>query len=690
MTIRCLLGRFAAACLLSALASSPTFGEVKVLGTYYRPDQPSPQYVQFWHEGSNMPDQEEAAVREAAASEKYGSSLHVFLQNEGGPLLEIRDVRLAGISLNEALAFSKQRKRKDFASVYFAKLPPATLDKLLQAGEPVWWKADPVKVDAGGIAEIVVRLRQQPRSGSVKLTVVGANDALEAPVTITTKPPRFASISFSPDLRQIYAYLRHPDGGDVLPSHIAFDGKDVTGQATIAGDRGMDVAPVVITLRKPPTAMSLHALEASYPDKSIARASARAWADDFAYGIFGGLPGKSDAEMTVGRRYIDDLAAHNINLQMPQIGSGAVQDFFKSPQGKAYLKSRGIEFMLPDVGKFGINDPYGLWIHDEPDCGDFRAEGLPGNKKVGAMGQWLIAHSNELRAGDPDAMQMLNVDMTFKPHNWYNYGQLPDIFAIDPYYQSRLRAAYWDHPERIKLYTKATYIYACSDMARSASEPKPLHIILNSVATIDKKKNRRFRCATPPEKRIEVYYALAAGAKSLSYWWYTPGAPAYGVGAATSAGNADAAALWREIGLLGAEVRTAGPLLTTGCPCTLAAEAPRSLWPRFIVAGQDTLVLLVMNEQYANDDKGTQITPVERATVAFALPKWIDAPQVFEIAAAGTRDLSARRSGSNLTIPLDRVEAARMIVITADAGLRARLQNLYARTLAANTKALLK
>ena len=51
-----------------------------------------------------------------------------------------------------------------------------------------------------------------------------------------------------------------------------------------------------------------------------------------------------------------------------------------------------------------------------------------------------------------------------------------------------------------------------------------------------------------------VIHALGAGAKSFSYWWYTPYGEFYGCGA----NDEKALALWRQIGLLGAQVRTAG------------------------------------------------------------------------------------------------------------------------------------
>ena len=64
---------------------------------------------------------------------------------------------------------------------------------------------------------------------------------------------------------------------------------------------------------------------------------------------------------------------------------------------------------------------------------------------------------------------MLNVDYTFPPFNWRIYGQLPDIFAADPYYQPRLREAFAKSPARAELFAKATYVFAEAAIWRHCS-----------------------------------------------------------------------------------------------------------------------------------------------------------------------------------------------------------------------------
>ena len=157
-------------------------------------------------------------------------------------------------------------------------------------------------------------------------------------------------------------------------------------------------------------------------------------------------------------------------------------------------------------------------------------------------------------------------------------------------------------------------------------------------------KGGPFRFATPPEKTVELFYALGAGTKIFSYWWYTPYGEFHGCGAAV----AEAVALWRQIGLLGAQVRTAGPVLTRSCPAVLPLKAPGKLWTRTLLAGTDTLVLLAVNENIANDRLGTVVVPLPKTPVTLTAPAWLKAVDGFEITPEGLRDVDWKSEAGQL------------------------------------------
>ncbi len=189
-----------------------------------------------------------------------------------------------------------------------------------------------------------------------------------------------------------------------------------------------------------------------------------------------------------------------------------------------------------------------------------------------------------------------------------------------------------------------------------------------------------FRFATPPEKTVELFYALGAGAKSFSYWWYTPYGEFHGCGA----GDPEAVALWRQIGLLGAQVRTAGPVLTRSCPAVLPLKAPAKLWTRTLLAGTDTLVLLAVNDNIANDRLGSVVVPLPKTVVAVTPPSWLKAVDGFEITPEGVRDVNWKNEADQLILDLGPTEVARLVLLTTDQTLRGRLAELHRSRFAAN------
>jgi hypothetical protein len=666
---------------------------IRALGTAWKPDIPFPEYTGFWGGESNDPEHPGGGLHAADAGAS-GGTLHVFLRNDGREPLSIADVLLDGSSLKECLAFSDQRNKRKPASIYFANLPPDRLDALIRSGEPVWYKIDPASITPGGIGEIVVRLRQTPKADTARLALKHAGGTQDVSISLRPDEPRVASIGFDAGLKTVYACFRRTGGQPAAPAVILLNGTDVTSRASVGRDDQLDTAPCIIQLDKPLAPGELLCVQGIYADGATASAATRAWAAEFAYGIFGGLPGQAD-DVATARAYMSDLAGHMINVQMPQLGSSAVQSYLKQPAGQRYFAAQGLQAVIDARGKWGINDPYLYWIHDEPDCGDYRMVGMPEESKVGSLAQWCVQRGGELRDADASRLQILNIDMTYKPYNWYNYGQVPDVLAVDPYYQARLRTAYWKKPEEIPLYTKATYVYACASVCRSSSEPHPLHVILYANSYVDNDDQRQFRFPTPPEKRIEVYYALAAGARGLSYWWYTPsrggkGGSAYGVGAAIRDHDPAAEALWREIGLMGTEIRTAGPLLTRSCAAGMPLEMSSGLWARTLLVGLDTVIVLVVNDQYANHDKGTDITPVVDARIDAPLPGWLEKAEAFEITPMGPRDIKARSDASTMTLDLGTVDVTRFIVITSDTGLRETLTRRYRSEFASKAARLIR
>jgi hypothetical protein len=362
---------------------------------------------------------------------------------------------------------------------------------------------------------------------------------------------------------------------------------------------------------------------------------------------------------------------------------GSNNPFFFGEKGWALTESLGIGRMMHWTVEG--QTPLFMFLMDEPDACDASTEQVdPPTERLGTSGQWLVKWAAVLRPRAPDSPGLLNIDGTFKPENYYMYHQLPDIPCIDPYYQGELDQVFTRHPGNMAAYSKPTYVFATTTLSQSAGQPKPLHVILCSTRYRDDEEGYSGRYPTPEEKRMEVYYAIAAGAKGLSYWWYTPDAGCHGCGADEPA----AKALWHEIGLLGAEVRTAGPVITKSCPASLDIQASRNLWVRSLISGLDTVAIITVNDDVFSDRHGTVYEPVERAKVTFGLPSWLKPKDAFEVTYDGIKDVSWGRDGSKVKLDLGVVNLSRFVVVTSNPSLRAELQKLYADKSAANVAAL--
>jgi len=647
-----------------------------VVGGAYRPDTPFPEYMPLWREGWRWTDEHGQRVRYAHEGMPLGGYVQVYVRNDTSRRLEIGDVLLDGVNLTRGIAPESSAPRGKYASsIQFSKLPADEIDRLTRAGEPVWWKVDPTSIPPGGMAEVTVRLRRDPAPESLDVRIVAGDTTFHGTVPTRKIQPRIRSISFSPGLDKAFLYLRHRKGGGMRPSRILVDGEDLTDRASIVVDEKIDTVPVVVDLGGSLPETSFHCFQAVYRDGSSALAAIRVWEPDFKYGMWG-IPKEGNSPEERARKYIERLHDHSINVIMSSYG-GDVRKFVASEEGRRLCSSLGMRIMDHTHGSF--DDPLYYYLPDEPDASDFNSRNInPPGHRLGSLAQWVIQRGEELRRKDPDTLLLCNIDNTYKPEQWYMYAQLPDVISADPYYPEQLRSVYRFDPTTLGAYTKPTYVYAVGKIYLSAGAPKPMHLILHTCR-FDMAEDP-FRAPTPEEKRVEVYYALAAGAKGISYWWYTPAGRYHGCGSRAP----EMVSLLTEIGLLGAEVRTAGPVITNSCPVTAPIKAPAHLWVRSLLSGLDSLVLVVVNDNIACDRMGMVVKPVENAEISVDLPSWLKPRDVFAITHGGTREARWESTDSGISLDLGTVELTRLIVVSSDATLRRRLQGLYESEFASN------
>ncbi len=655
------------AMLAFGFACSAAPAAVTLLGVQYQQDELFPEFNCIWHD-KNYPT--------SCSGTYLGGNLHVYLKNTGGSAVSITDVTLAGYSLTTILPVNTTAHNAN--SVYFYWDEPP--QDIIAAGIPVWFKGDPSTIAAGGVGQAVIRLRFPPTTPTVSVGVVTTGGTINTTIPIDANAPQLASVGFSQDRTKVYLHWRR--SGGAAPATVWMDGVNVTANTTTVGDASVNFAASVLTLTTPLPYLSYHVFQGVYADGKTATASLRAWSHPFLYASWSVFQ-VPDGDLVAGKEWIDDAINRGFNAVQNQIGGG-VGSYLSTINGRAYAESRGYGIITWNKN---YSNPLLTFINDEVDaeednvadnfCGTGKK--LPcGASPMGILGMRCIGVGEDFRNTYPLAPTTTNMNGTFKPENYYAYGQLVDVLQVDPYYQKRLKDTYWYHnPEWIPLYNKATYNYAVAKASTRAAEPNPFHVILQSCESREDVNGvtKTWPFPTPEAKRIEVYYSLAGGAKGISYWWFKPGYPSNGLG---DQSKPAAQALWKEMGMFGNEIKTASSLLVTSHPVDLAITPGANVWAKALASGTDTLIFLVVNDNYYNDESGCHYTPVGNATLSAALPSWMQAsPTAFEIAAAGISDVAAPVNAGQLQLSLGTLNLTRMIVVTTNPQLKATIQQRY-------------
>jgi hypothetical protein len=635
----------------------PAAAAVQIIGVQYQPDYYFPEFNCYWN-ASAYPGPCRVPVR--------GATVHVYVKNTGPGSVTLNDANWSTASSTYSLKTIIKRSTSTTInpqgqnSIYFYWDNPP--QDVLDAGEPVWYRSDPSTLPAGGVGQVALRLRTLPPD-PVKLQVVtSAGNLAFTNVTVDANTPRVAGIGYSEDLRRIYIHWRRDPAGSGAPTSVWLDGTNVTALTTTVGDPALNFAASVITLPSPLPYFSYHVFQGVYADGKTAAASQRAWTNKFIYTTYC----KFDNYDCNG--WLQEAMNHGFNnIQMNLCGMCLDNS----------ITSTGYGYTIMTTDKLNPADPDMWFLDDEPDIGEYNQVNthcgtglrIPCGTahSVGTLVMKRLEDAAALRSVRPNVPTTVNLDGSLEPESFFTWGGAVDILQTDNYYEPRLKGAYLETPNRIPLFAKAEFSYAVARTCSAGAEPNPSNHLLYST----RQTNPDWPYPSPQSKRFEVYYSLAGGSKGMGYWWLK---------SPNGLNNTDAAgrALWKEMGLCGNEIKTARNLIVKSTPVDLPLTPSADVWARAVASGVDTLILYVVNDNYANDITGCHVTNVPNASVTLTLPSWMQtSPVAFEITAGGLRDVSTVQNGSQLQVNLGTLALTRMIVITTDVTLRTAVQARY-------------
>ena len=230
--------------LTTCVACAAVNGAVSLLGVQYQQDDPYTEYLCYWHD-ANYPT--------GCGADVVGSNVHVYLKNDGASEVTIEDVYLEGYSLKTVIEQKMENDHKCYSIYYHWDNPPQAI---LDAGEPVWFRADPNPIPAGGVGQVVVRLRRVPTTNPIDIAVDTSANTLETSIDIDASAPVLASVGFSWDRTKAYLHWRRSNG--TAPTTVKMDGANVTSGITTVNDADEDFAVSVIELDTALDAMTYH------------------------------------------------------------------------------------------------------------------------------------------------------------------------------------------------------------------------------------------------------------------------------------------------------------------------------------------------------------------------------------------------------------------------------------------------
>jgi hypothetical protein len=290
------------------------------------------------------------------------------------------------------------------------------------------------------------------------------------------------------------------------------------------------------------------------------------------------------------------------------------------------------------------------YVYDEPDAHDgSQSDTLPYMDRLGLLAQREVfaRFQEEIYPKDQRTPCMLLVNNTYKPLNYYVYGQCMDIYCSDPY---------------VPLGgDQCEYVAKAMECVRDASTPHPTIACLWATTEAPPPyRNAQARPPTPEEERLMVFYALGSGAKGVLYFADYDNPPA-GLGRDKD--------LWDEIGRINSDILALAPYLAIGCPAGPAVETDK-FWYRSVMCGQDKMVLIVVNKGHHigyNTQPGFAWNfPAKDVGVSVPLPTHFKSCRIEEVKDGKLTPAQAEFMRGKMKMKLDEVDTARAFLISAD------------------------
>ncbi|MEJ5296868.1 MAG: hypothetical protein WHZ52_02380 [Armatimonadota bacterium] len=601
-------------------------GGWSVIAKWWRPD--ANPFVReqvwegtFWSEGWSEPEQFYPEHFRAAGS------VHLLLRNTSPREQTLVLTHINGQPLEECATTPRKAGSVLWYRLECPQFPVGEIADEL-AG------FDRQSVPAGAWVECTVRFRRAPESNVRLRFRAGEGETLEQEVPLSPPTARIEAITFSRKMDAVYVYVRSLDGKSLPPGTLRVDGLPPARVIWQKGPRGSGLLLAEARLAQPLRYGTFHLFTVTLGDGRKLAQAVRAWDGFFTIGLYGTVtPERVAAAKAKGfNSYFNGPLDVLDNAQMSYVPHGGIGHPVRhSTHGRGLL--------------FYQN-------HDEPDAHDVKlGEELPWMDRLGTHAMFsVLPLQRRQRQQDRATPNLLLVNNTYKPLNWYVYGQIPDVFCTDPY---------------VPLGGRQTdYVWRALECARDASTPRPLVAVL-WACSLDSGAPRNFgrRPPTAREERAMAFYAIGSGVKGISY--FIDLTQETGEGQFT--GISDYPELWEEVGRINRDIAELAPALAMACPAG-PPQKQGPLWVRTLMSGRDTVIVSVVNtEHYIGYETRTLHAfhrPVRDERVRVQLPPGFGHCRVVRVEGGRKSPAHFTRDGDTLEILLGELDTAAAFLVT--------------------------
>lgn len=522
----------------------------------------------------------------------------------------------------------------------------------------VWWRLRPDPLPPGQVGQVEIRLRKPPATATQAEI---AFDRTTLTVAIPHEPQnlRIERAAFTAAGEMVLWCSVAP--GFESPPELWVDGVRAAGDAVRFFGPWHGVLGVLYRPQAPLEYGSFHSAVLQAADQVLDGIVIRARDDFYPLGTYGYVTPKEYAVNglnlyvsfgLLGRGALDSLAAYGLFGVTPMAGGG----FDRRPHQET-------------LGHPAI---WAYYLHDEPDCADYSVGQVPHEVRIGTSGMEMCARERNAYTADPRKLTYLTVDQTYKPANFFVYGPIADVCAVDHY----------PPPGKQKE------IISTLEATRAGCGPQMLVFIFSAWWPEPKQPKEgqpRGRMWYADEERLNIAWAVAGGAQGLVCYIHCT-EPA---GDSIFHGAGEFPDVWHAIGQMYRQVGLVSPVLACAWPLDGAVAAPDGIFARALVGPNAAVIVAINDAGCQSTDEDFTCRPAKDVKLTAQLPPWLSGARAALVGEGSFEPLVAEPSEGKIELTVPELATARLILLAPD-GVMTELARRYAVARAVQAEAVLR